>query len=964
MEPASGVNRITGAFVWLAISLGAAVVALYIFVSIILIRVGPQSRDPGWTAARTESGWYVQTVDAHGAAAGKLRRGDRILTIDGDARFSSVDPALRLYLGPPQPYSMRVMRGDAQNEARLELPQRKGVPNLAWVLSLLFTGLTFVAVGLLLGLVRPGSTLTRLGCIAALVSGVFIAGLILRPLSPLLAGGPQLISALAFSAIPWHITLGYLFFSRFPSQVRESRFWKATTLFLCLYSALVFVPRTILNLVGTRGAQTAIQYEFEHTGWIGLYQAHGVAFESAFKIAAALAICLVLWRNYRLMAERPDQRRRVKWVTLAAAVGIVLPGLFTFLPRSGPYKIDTFAIITGNLFSAVIPVTLAYAVIKHRVLGVDVVIRLGIQYLFARNSLRLILLFPVLAIAWKAAAHPDRTVAQLVTESSISSYGVLLLSAAFSLKYRGPLTGWVDRKFFREAYVQEVVLLDLIERLKLAESVSEILTMVGTQVSAALHPGTLLLCCRHPHGEPSAPAYSSFGELADFGGLDQQRLLQLASTSHSIIEFIPGSSNLRHEDTELLEPLGARLVVPIQDSQRRAVGLILLGEKKSEEPYTLANLNLLKAIAAEIGTSLELIWLRERLEAEQRMKENALVLLDRERLNLVCECSQCGACYDHGTDKCASDGSPLASPLLVERVIDDKYRLDQRIGKGGYGAVYEAWDVGLKRSVAVKVVTGGLLAHKSAIRRFKREAQAAARLSHRNIIVIHDYGLARPNGAYLAMELIRGTTWRSELRRQVAIPPPLAADWLDQLLDGVAMAHQEGVIHRDLKPENVLIASSGSDRGLIKILDFGLAKMRLLDLNDPDSLTLAGMVVGTLGYMSPEQFTGGEVDERTDIFSLGVITVEALTGRRPFRGRTPAELLKSLLKDPMRLEATGKEGKELRRILRRCLEREVGNRYRSVTQLRRDLIPVLRACPPLPIQPEEQGYVRTMTIKG
>jgi serine/threonine-protein kinase len=293
-----------------------------------------------------------------------------------------------------------------------------------------------------------------------------------------------------------------------------------------------------------------------------------------------------------------------------------------------------------------------------------------------------------------------------------------------------------------------------------------------------------------------------------------------------------------------------------------------------------------------------------------------------------------------------------------------KYRLDQRIGKGGYGAVYEAWDVGLKRSVAVKVVTGGLLAHKSAIRRFKREAQAAARLSHRNIIVIYDYGLARPNGAYLAMELIRGTTWRSELRRQVAIPPPLAADWLDQLLDGVAMAHQEGVIHRDLKPENVLIASSGSDRGLIKILDFGLAKMRLLDLNDPDSLTLAGTVVGTLGYMSPEQFTGGEVDERSDIFSLGVITVEALTGRRPFRGRTPAELLKSLLKDPMHLEATGKEGKELRRILRRCLEREVGNRYRSVTQLRRDLIPVLRACPPLPIQPEEQGYVRTMTIKG
>src|SRR5207237_323102 len=138
-----------------------------------------------------------------------------------------------------------------------------------------------------------------------------------------------------------------------------------------------------------------------------------------------------------------------------------------------------------------------------------------------------------------------------------------------------------------------------------------------------------------------------------------------------------------------------------------------------------------------------------------------------------------------------------------------------------------------------------------------------------------------------------------------------------QLLEGVSTAHQEGVIHRDLKPENVLIASREDGPGLVKILDFGLAKMRLLDLSDPESITLAGAVIGTLGYMSPEQFTGGEVDERADVFSLGVMTVEALTGHLPFHGRTPGELLKSVLHDPVRLMANGRDAKVLNRALRR-----------------------------------------------
>ena len=140
--------------------------------------------------------------------------------------------------------------------------------------------------------------------------------------------------------------------------------------------------------------------------------------------------------------------------------------------------------------------------------------------------------------------------------------------------------------------------------------------------------------------------------------------------------------------------------------------------------------------------------------------------------------------------------------------------------------------------------------------------------------------------------------------------------------------------------------------------------MRLLDVTDLDSLTLAGTVVGTLGYMSPEQFTGGEVDERSDIFALGVMTVEALSGCRPFRGRTPGELLQSLLNDPPLLKAEGLEGKKLNRVLRRALARKVGERYRTVNELRVDLVPLLRSCPAVPTRMEREEHTRTMTITG
>jgi len=602
--------------------------------------------------------------------------------------------------------------------------------------------------------------------------------------------------------------------------------------------------------------------------------------------------------------------------------------------------------------------------LKYRVFGMDVVIRRGLQYLLAKNTLRLLLLFPVLAAALQFISNQDRKPKDALAGSSVYSYGTILIASAASLRYRRQLSRWVDRKFFREAYDREAVLLDLIDEIKNAESIPEISSMVGTRVQMAFHPVNLHILCRPGEGDDLKTLFSSSESHLEIRTVAAADLASAVGDTERAIQVIPGRTMKSGPAWRLIEEAGTRLIVPVRDSRQQLTGLILLGEKKSEEPYTSSDRILLQAIGTQLGIAFDLAGLKERVDRERKLRENAIALMQHEEMAFLLECPECGVCFDNGIEICPNDGAGLVRPLLIERLIGNKYRLDQRIGQGGYGAVYEAWDLHLKRRVALKVVAAAALTHSSAMRRFEREARTAARLNHPNIISIYDFGIVRPEGAYLAMELIRGATWRSELLRLGAIPPPLAADWLDQLLEGMSAAHQEGVVHRDLKPENVLIAFQENGVGTIKILDFGLAKLRLLDLNDPDTFTLAGSIVGTLGYMSPEQFTGGPVDERTDIFSLGIMTVEALTGRRPFQGQTPAALLKSVLHDPVQLKTEGRGGRDLNRVLQRCLAKDPARRYRTVNEMRRDLIPLVRGCGPVTLQPRGADGARTMTLNN
>src|SRR5262249_31291844 len=279
---------------------------------------------------------------------------------------------------------------------------------------------------------------------------------------------------------------------------------------------------------------------------------------------------------------------------------------------------------------------------------------------------------------------------------------------------------------------------------------------------------------------------------------------------------------------------------------------------------------------------------------------------------------------DSTSERCETDDAELALTLPIERTLDGKYRLDRALGRGGFGAVYEASDLRLQRQVAAKVMMGSLFGDAVALRRFEREARAAARIDHRNITRVYDYGAVGSGGAYLIMELVAGRTWRVELGRSGVIAPAQASEWFRQLLDGLHFAHQLGIVHRDLKPENVMIVG-----GEVKIMDFGLAKVLNTGTDVTELVTVAGMAMGTFGYMAPEVLTGGAVDERADLFAVGVMIVETLVGARPFSGQTPQEILRAPLQSDYHLPGDSAAIQGLDAVVQRCLAKDSRDRYGS-----------------------------------
>lgn len=281
-----------------------------------------------------------------------------------------------------------------------------------------------------------------------------------------------------------------------------------------------------------------------------------------------------------------------------------------------------------------------------------------------------------------------------------------------------------------------------------------------------------------------------------------------------------------------------------------------------------------------------------------------------------------------------------ATDPMIGRMIDQRYRVRSRIARGGMATVYLATDVRLERRVAIKIMHGHLADDQAFRERFIQEARSAARLSHPNLVGVYDQG-AEGEIAYIVMEYIPGITLRDLLQEHHALTPEQATDILRAVLAGLASAHRAGIVHRDLKPENVLLA----DDGRIKLGDFGLARATTANT------ATGAALLGTIAYLSPELVTRGAADSRSDIYALGIMLYEMLTGEQPYKGEQPMQIAYQHANDsvpapsaavsgvPPELDelvawSTARDPEDRPRDAREMLDHMSGNQQRATGQYR------------------------------
>lgn len=281
-------------------------------------------------------------------------------------------------------------------------------------------------------------------------------------------------------------------------------------------------------------------------------------------------------------------------------------------------------------------------------------------------------------------------------------------------------------------------------------------------------------------------------------------------------------------------------------------------------------------------------------------------------------------------------GAPSSMPtslLSLAAALESRYQVLSELGRGGMGIVYQAYDKQLKEQVAIKLLSPLLSTDQEALERLTREVSVARRVTHPNVIRIHD--MSEVNGLhYVSMEYFRGVNLKEHLKRSGALSLMNAYQILTQMWDGLEAAHSQGVIHRDLKAQNIMISPSGQ----VKIIDFGLARSVHLQ-----GMTATGLIMGTPEYMAPEQVSGKHVDERADIYALGVILFEMLTGRVPFTGDSAIAVGFQQLKDPppSPRSINPQIPEEVERVILKALEKNPIQRYRTVDEMRKEFAAAL-----------------------
>jgi hypothetical protein len=503
---------------------------------------------------------------------------------------------------------------------------------------------------------------------------------------------------------------------------------------------------------------------------------------------------------------------------------------------------------------------------------------------------------PVIALVASLVQQRDQSLSAIIGGRPLF-YLVCLVMLGLAVRYRDTAQRWLDQRFFRAEYDAREILVSLAGRVPYEADPRDLVAMVVTQIDSALHPESIavlageVVSSQTPGG--GSVMLGSFepvsGLRADAAPLRaDSALVTLLRWSDKPLEvFLDDEqspvSRVPQSDRIWLASLNVALLVPIFAGLSRAeprggsdppraesrdgsdprpfVGVIALGRKQSEEPYTPEDRELLRGIAVQMGVALDLSRLRKQVGATFAPAPSGG--------------------FEGSAPTMVVGGSGMPAAMGVGVVVDGKYRVDAVIGQGGMGAVFRAWDLRLERSVAIKVVRADLLADPDSRARFRRESQIVAKLQHPAIVTVFDYGTLADGAAFLVMEFVPGEDLRSLLKRERKLGADRMVGLMSGIAGGVDSAHKSGIFHRDLKPENILLPESGTGP---KVVDFGVAKLTAAPGTESGHMTTRGTIVGTPAYMAPEQLRGDAVDGRADVFSLGVMAYEMLTGKLPYGG--------------------------------------------------------------------------------
>jgi tRNA A-37 threonylcarbamoyl transferase component Bud32 len=598
-----------------------------------------------------------------------------------------------------------------------------------------------------------------------------------------------------------------------------------------------------------------------------------------------IPVIVIVWVvNYRQL-EDVNERRRMRVLLAGALVFLVALTIDIILANLVPAGEALFtAPILALLFSSFLafPLSYAYAILRHRVLDLGMIFRRGLQYALARRLL--ISAVPALAgiFLLDLLLHGNQSTLAMFRQRGWT-YAALAVLATIAYTQRQQWLETLDRRFFRERYDARRILREIVEEVHPARSFEQEAPLVVARIEAALHPqfAALLVC------EPREVSYHTLAAAPAGQGPQSlpkgSKLLALVRLLGKPLEVPQTESGwlhqqLPHEETEFLRCARIDLLVPVVVDPRHTEALIALGEKRSEEPYSSEDQDLLVAIAERLAILLE------RPTAPPAPRHDVFE-----------ECPQCGVCYNSGSMHCPQEGSRLV-PVILPRLLQERYHLERRLGRGGMGTVYKARDLALDREVAVKLIREELVANREAAQRFHREAKVAASFSHPAVVTVHDFGGHGEERAFLVMEFLQGRTLRDELNHVNRMLPMRTFTLLKQVCAGLEAGHRRQIVHRDLKPENMfLVKSSGEE--LIKILDFGLAKFLIADAAQSTATldTGAGQLLGTAYYMCPEQLKSAEVSPGWDLWALSVVAYEMLTGVRPFADSSIVECHRAIL---------------------------------------------------------------------